>query len=125
GTYEMKFTFTKMQALGNDFVVIDSIRQTFTPTSELVRALADRRRGVGCDQVLVLEKAEDAADFIYRIFNADGTEVGQCGNGARCAAEFLYAQGLTTKRRLVLATRDGRHLLVELNQNENPRVNLG
>jgi len=100
--------FTKMQGLGNDFVVVDATRQPFTLTALQIRALADRRFGVGCDQVLVVEPARAAgADFRYRIFNADGGEVEQCGNGARCFVVFVRAKGLTDKRAIVVETAGG------------------
>jgi diaminopimelate epimerase len=84
--------FVKMHGLGNDFVVIDRRSQPFTPTVELVRRLADRRRGIGCDQLLLVDPGDGAADVGWRIFNADGSEAGQCGNGARCVA-WLVAGG--------------------------------
>jgi diaminopimelate epimerase len=100
--------FTKMQGLGNDFVVVDATREAFALTPAEVRRLADRRFGVGCDQVLVVERAgRDDVDFRYRIFNADGGEVQQCGNGARCFVVFVRDKGLTTKRALVVETAGG------------------
>jgi diaminopimelate epimerase len=100
--------FTKMHGLGNDFVVIDAIRQRFTPSPQLVRWLADRHFGIGCDQLLLVEPpARPDADFRYRIFNADGGEVAQCGNGARCFARFVVEKGLTAKRRLRVETASG------------------
>ena len=105
----MKLHFTKMQGLGNDFVVIDGVRQTVTLNAEQIRLLADRRFGVGCDQVLLVEATESAeVDFRYRIFNADGGEVGQCGNGARCLARFVRDQGLTERDELRMETLSGR-----------------
>ncbi|MCX7121464.1 MAG: diaminopimelate epimerase [Gammaproteobacteria bacterium] len=99
--------FTKMHALGNDFVVLDTIRQSVVVTPELIRHIADRHRGVGCDQVLLLTSTENtAADFGYRIFNADGNEVYQCGNGARCMGLFVQAENLSGKKIIHLATRD-------------------
>jgi len=104
----MKLKFTKMQGLGNDFVMIDAVRQPLQVTPELARRLADRRFGVGCDQVLVVEPAEGPdVDFVYRIFNADGGEVEQCGNGARCFARFVVDAGLTTKRAIAVRTKGG------------------
>jgi len=93
----MELNFTKMHGLGNDFVVIDAIRQTVRLRAEDIRFLADRRLGIGCDQLLLVEPPVDRsrALFRYRIFNADGGEVEQCGNGARCFAVFVRAQGLT------------------------------
>src|SRR5664279_3397413 len=99
--------FTKMQGLGNDFVVFDGVRQRVELTPAQVRRLADRRFGVGCDQVLLVERAQGDADFRYRIFNADGGEVEQCGNGARCFVVFVRDQGLTTKRELRVETAGG------------------
>jgi len=81
----MHVKFTKMHGLGNDFVVLDSTRQSMSLSSDQLRLLADRHFGVGCDQILQVERARTAdTDFYYRIFNADGGEVEQCGNGARC-----------------------------------------
>jgi diaminopimelate epimerase len=100
--------FTKMQGLGNDFVVVDATREAFTLTPAQIRRLADRRFGVGCDQVLVVERPhESGADFRYRIFNADGGEVQQCGNGARCFVVFVRDHGLTTRRVLTVETAGG------------------
>jgi diaminopimelate epimerase len=99
--------FTKMQGLGNDFVVLDGIRQHVELSAAQVRLLADRRFGVGCDQVLLVEKPTGDADFRYRIFNADGGEVEQCGNGARCFVVFVRAQGLSSKRELRVETLGG------------------
>jgi diaminopimelate epimerase len=102
-----KLKFTKMQGLGNDFVVLDGIRQRVELSAAQLRLLADRRFGVGCDQVLLVERATGDADFRYRIFNADGGEVEQCGNGARCFVIFVRAQGLTRKRELRVETVGG------------------
>jgi diaminopimelate epimerase len=100
--------FTKMHGLGNDFVMIDAVNQSVALTPEQVRRLADRRFGVGCDQVLIVERATRAGvDFHYRIFNADGGEVEQCGNGARCFARFVRDRGLTTKNELAVETLAG------------------
>ena len=104
----MKLKFTKMQGLGNDFVMVDTVRQRLQMTSELARRLADRRFGIGCDQVLVVEPADSPdVDFVYRIFNADGGEVEQCGNGARCFARFVLDAGLTTRREMSVRTKGG------------------
>jgi diaminopimelate epimerase len=99
--------FAKMQGLGNDFVVLDGIRQRVALSPAQLRLLADRRFGVGCDQVLLVEKATGDADFRYRIFNADGGEVEQCGNGARCFVVFVRNQGLTAKREIRVETAGG------------------
>jgi diaminopimelate epimerase len=104
----MKLRFAKMQGQGNDFVVLDGVRQEVALDGNTVRALADRHFGVGCDQVLVVEKpASGANDFLYRIYNADGDEVEQCGNGARCFARFVLDEGLTTKREIAVETKSG------------------
>lgn len=104
----MSLNFTKMHGLGNDFVVIDAITQNVQLRSEQVRLLADRRFGVGCDQVLVVERPErEGVDFKYRIFNADGSEVEQCGNGARCFARFVREKNLTQKHSIVVETFSG------------------
>ncbi|MDR3299724.1 MAG: diaminopimelate epimerase [Candidatus Accumulibacter sp.] len=104
----MKFRFSKMHGLGNDFVVIDGVRQSIALTSEQIRFLADRHFGIGCDQLLLVEPARHPdIDFRYRVFNADGGEVEQCGNGARCFARFAREQGLTGKREIRVATQCG------------------
>ncbi|MDR9433224.1 MAG: diaminopimelate epimerase [Spiribacter sp.] len=104
----MNFRFVKMQGLGNDFVVIDGVRQSLALSSEQIRWLADRRLGIGCDQVLMAEPSARAdADFRYRIWNADGSEVEHCGNGVRCLAQFLYNEGLIEKTPLTLHTQSG------------------
>ena len=104
----MKIRFTKMQGLGNDFVVLDAVSHSFVPTPAQARFLADRHFGVGCDQILVVEKPTQAGiDFRYRIFNADGGEVEQCGNGARCFVRYVVDHGLTAKREITVETRAG------------------
>ena len=104
----MRIRFTKMQGQGNDFVVLDGVRQRLELPSDLVRRLADRHFGIGCDQILLVEAADAAGvDFRYRIFNADGGEVEQCGNGARCFVRFVHEQGLTDKREIRVETRTG------------------
>jgi diaminopimelate epimerase len=104
----MKIRFTKMQGAGNDFVVINATRQPFSLTPAQIKKLADRHFGVGCDQILVVEKATSpGADFHYRIFNADGGEVEQCGNGARCFVRFVHDEGLTTQRQIRVETLSG------------------
>ena len=104
----MKLAFTKMEGAGNDFVVVDFTRIRFSLEEEKIRLLADRHFGVGCDQVLVVEKPTRAdADFRYRIFNADGGEVEQCGNGARCFVKFVHAKGLTARREIRVETLGG------------------
>ena len=100
--------FTKMQGLGNDFVVFDGVRQRVALTADICRRIADRHFGVGCDQILLVEAASRPdVDFRYRIFNADGGEVEQCGNGARCFVRFVHDQGLTDKTAIRVETASG------------------
>lgn len=100
--------FTKMQGLGNDFVVLDGISQSIALTPAQCRHIADRHFGVGCDQILLVEKStRDDVDFRYRIFNADGGEVEQCGNGARCFVRFVHDKGLTDKTTIRVETASG------------------
>ena len=104
----MKLRFTKMQGQGNDVVVIDGVRRAISLAPAQVRALADRHFGVGFDQLLLVERAADPGnDFRYRIYNADGGEVEQCGNGARCFARFVLDEGLTAKREIRVETAAG------------------
>ncbi len=121
----MLLKFTKMHGAGNDFVVLDGVRQTVELSPEQLRLLANRHFGVGCDQILIVEKAaEKEADFRYRIFNADGGEVEQCGNGARCFMRFLHEQKLTGKREIVVETRGGL-ISPRLEQDGRVTVNMG
>ena len=100
--------FSKMHGLGNDFMVIDGTRQIFRPDAAQIQAWADRHTGIGFDQLLLVERAQTpAADFRYRIFNADGGEVQQCGNGARCFAKFVHDKGLTDKTQIAVETAAG------------------
>lgn len=102
----MKLSFTKMQGLGNDFVVVDGVRRQLRGTPALFRHLGDRRFGVGCDQIVVVEPPSAAgADFDYRIWNSDGSEAGMSGNGARCLARFIHDQGLSRKDVIKVRTR--------------------
>ncbi len=104
----MLIKFTKMHGAGNDFVVLDGVRQHLHLTPEQLRLLADRHFGVGCDQILLVEKSQNpAVDFRYRIFNADGGEVEQCGNGARCFVRYVHEHKLTAKREIVVETKSG------------------
>ena len=114
-----------MQGLGNDFVVLDAISQDFVPDAAQVRFLADRHFGVGCDQLLVVEKpGTTGVDFRYRIFNADGGEVEQCGNGARCFARFVVDKGLTAKREIRVETKCG-VIAPRLEDNGEVTVDMG
>lgn len=111
----MTLAFTKMQGLGNDFVVLDATRAPIALDTAFARRIADRRFGIGCDQILIVEPPRSAtADFAYRILNADGSESGQCGNGARCFVCYVREAGLTDKRRIVVDIRDGRMTLEAL-----------
>jgi diaminopimelate epimerase len=108
----MKLPFTKMQGLGNDFVIFDATRQPLELSAAQIRRIADRHFGIGCDQVLLIEPARLAhTDFHYRIFNADGAEVEQCGNGARCFARFVHERGLSAKPIIPVGTAAGRIVL--------------
>ncbi|NWG87556.1 MAG: diaminopimelate epimerase [Hydrogenophilaceae bacterium] len=100
--------FTKMHGAGNDFVVLDGINQRVALTPEQLRRIADRHFGIGCDQILLVEApSQPGVDFRYRIFNSDGGEVSQCGNGARCFVRFVHDQGLTSKREIRVETASG------------------
>ena len=117
--------FTKMHGLGNDFMVIDGIHQSFEPNPEHIAAWANRHTGVGFDQLLIVESPKDSAcDFRYRIFNADGKEVEQCGNGARCFFRFVREKNLTQKDEILVETARG---IIVLRQAENNGVvvNMG
>jgi diaminopimelate epimerase len=104
----MRLKFTKMQGVGNDFVVIDAVRQRLELEPTLVRRLADRHFGVGCDQILVIEAPRaSGTDFYYRIFNSSGDEVEHCGNGARCFLRYVRDKGLTDKREIRVETMNG------------------
>jgi diaminopimelate epimerase len=104
----VKLAFTKMQGAGNDFVVLDCTEKKFSLSRQQIQKLADRHFGIGCDQVLAVERPTGGnADFRYRIFNADGGEVEQCGNGARCFVKFVHARGLTAKREIRVETLGG------------------
>jgi diaminopimelate epimerase len=121
----MALKFSKMHGLGNDFVVIDAINQHFEPYSAKIKHLADRNLGIGFDQLLVVEKAQsDHADFKYRIFNADGGEVSQCGNGARCFARFVREQNLSDADLITVETNSGL-LQLEMMSASRVRVNMG
>ena len=121
----MQLKFSKMHGLGNDFIVIDAINQAFVPEPERIRAWAQRHTGIGFDQLLVVEKAEsEAAAFKYRIFNADGSEVEQCGNGARCFARFVREQNLTDLDVITVETSSGL-IQLEMLDDSRVRVNMG
>lgn len=121
----MPLKFTKMHGAGNDFVMIDAISQRVALKPQDIRRIADRRRGIGCDQVLLVEApGRPDADFRYRIFNADGSEAGQCGNGARCFARFVHHRHLTRHRRIVVETTSGLMTLL-LREGQDVEVDMG
>jgi len=121
----MNLQFTKMHGLGNDFVVIDAIHQQVALTPDQIRHIADRHTGIGCDQVLIVESTtRQDADFRYRIFNADGGEVEQCGNGARCFARFVRRRGLSDKDVIPVETMKGL-LVLSIHADEQVTVNMG
>lgn len=121
----MKLNFTKMQGAGNDFVVIDSVTNPVELTTEQIQRIANRYFGVGCDQILMVESTDTPnVDFRYRIFNADGGEVEQCGNGARCFVRFVSEKGLTSKREIKVETASGIITLM-LQDDGQVTVNMG
>ena len=120
----MRFKFTKMQGLGNDFVVIDAVNQSVCLSPAQRRLLADRHFGVGCDQILLVEGAVGDADFRYRIYNADGGEVEQCGNGARCFVRYVHDRGMTQKNEIRVETSGGL-IIPRLEANGEVSVNMG
>ena len=120
----MLINFSKMHGLGNDFVVIDAFNQSIDLGTEQIQHLADRQHGIGCDQLLLVEPARGDADFRYVIYNADGGEVSQCGNGARCFALFVRKQGLTGKRTIRVETGSG-ELVLDVNAEDQVTVDMG
>ena len=121
----MKLRFSKMHGLGNDFVVFDGVTQRVELSPEQIRRIADRHFGVGCDQLLLVERPlDEGADFRYRIFNADGGEVEQCGNGARCFVRFVHDHGLTKKSEISVDTLSGR-ITPRLEAGGEVTVNMG
>ncbi|WP_318484335.1 diaminopimelate epimerase [Photobacterium leiognathi] len=121
----MQINFSKMHGLGNDFVVVDCVTQNVFFSPDAIRRLADRHRGIGFDQLLVVEPPYDPeTDFHYRIFNADGSEVEQCGNGARCFARFVSMKGLTNKYHISVSTKAGK-MILKLENDNQVTVNMG
>jgi len=120
----MKYKFTKMHGLGNDFVLIDCVNQSVNLSPEKLRNLANRRLGIGCDQILLIEKTESDTDFRYRIFNSDGGEVEQCGNGVRCLVSYVYNKGMTQKKEISVETLGG-IIFPKLKINGEVTVNMG
>ena len=117
-------SFTKMHSLGNDFVLLDGVRRPFHLGRDHIQHLADRHRGIGCDQLIVAEPGRNGADFSIRIFNTDGSEAEQCGNGARCFAKFLHDEGLTDQTRLVVDT-GSRLIQLEIEDDWQVVVDMG
>ena len=104
----VKIPFTKMHGIGNDFIIINQIDVDYHLSKKIIHQLANRRTGIGFDQMLIIEKSSlEHADFKYRIFNADGSEVAQCGNGARCFFRFIHYHGLSAKKNIVVETKAG------------------
>jgi diaminopimelate epimerase len=121
----MQLEFTKMHSLGNDFMVIDGVRQNFNPDPVLIRQWANRRTGIGFDQLLIVAaRRNKSADYLYRIFNADGGEVAQCGNGARCLAKFLHAARLSRENKMRVETSAG-IMELQLDDDGQVTVNMG
>ncbi len=121
----MRYHFTKMHGLGNDFVVLDSFQQPLDLTREQFQFLGDRHFGIGCDQILLVEPpTHPETDFTYRIFNADGDEVEQCGNGARCFARYVHDRGLSDKTEITVATNAG-VIKLRLEEDGLVQVNMG
>ncbi|HEV7803350.1 MAG TPA: diaminopimelate epimerase, partial [Burkholderiales bacterium] len=121
----MKLRFSKMHGLGNDFVVLDATSSPIALTPEQLRFIADRHFGVGCDQILQVERARQPdTDFYYRIFNADGGEVEQCGNGARCFVRYVHDRKLTDKRKIRVGTLGG-VIVPKLEANDQVTVDMG
>ena len=121
----MNWNFTKMHGAGNDFVVLDGVRQAIEMTPERARALGDRHFGIGADQILLVERAtRPDADFRYRIFNSDGSEVEHCGNGARCFVRFVHEQGLSDRNPLRAEIATG-ILVLDEGDDEQVTVEMG
>lgn len=120
----MTIKFTKMHGLGNDFMVIDGVNQSIDLSTEQIKQWANRHTGIGFDQLLLVETAcQDDCDFSYRIFNADGGEVGQCGNGARCLARFIHKEQLSSKKLIQVATHTN-HMQLRVNDDNSASVYL-
>jgi diaminopimelate epimerase len=121
----MKFKFSKMHGLGNDFLVIDGVRQSIKLSSQQISNLSNRHTGVGFDQCLVVEPSKmEGVDFFYRIYNANGEEVGQCGNGARCLARFVHHHGLTDKKTISVMTKTTK-MQLSIQDDDTVTVNMG
>ncbi|AEO08350.1 diaminopimelate epimerase [Buchnera aphidicola str. Ua (Uroleucon ambrosiae)] len=119
-----KIKFSKMHGLGNDFMVINCIKENFILSSVFIKKLSNRHTGIGFDQLLIIEKSYNPLfDFHYRIFNSNGNEVEQCGNGARCVGRFLLLKNLTNKKKILVSTKTGR-LIIEFLSDNLIQVNM-
>jgi len=124
-TDNLTLHFSKMHGLGNDFVVFDATKERLSLSTEQLKFIADRHFGIGCDQILMVEAAQtDDTEFYYRIFNSDGSEVEQCGNGARCFALFVQEKGLSKNKELSVGTAAG-NITLYLEDDNQVRVNMG
>ena len=122
---DKNLAFSKMHGLGNDFVVFDATTNGLSLTAEQARFIADRHFGIGCDQILIVEKPQSTdTEFYYRIYNADGSEVEQCGNGARCFARFVREKGLSNSSELYVGTANG-NIILYVEDDNQVRVNMG
>ncbi len=122
----MRIKFTKMQGLGNDFVVFDFTKEVVSLTPVQAAQISDRHFGVGCDQILIVEQSDrEGIDFKYRILNADGSEVGQCGNGARCFVRYVHEKGLSSKNPITVETMTGEMILYAQEDSDLVTVNMG
>lgn len=120
-----KIYFSKMHGLGNDFIILDRINQKFLLSCEIIKKMSNRYTGIGFDQLLIVEESQNInCDFYYRIFNANGSEVAQCGNGARCFAYFLHLKKIFKKKKIILQTQTGNIIIEFINKN-NIIVNMG
>lgn len=121
----MQLRFTKMHGLGNDFVVIDLLSQNIELSQQQILHVTDRQRGIGCDQLLLVEAPRSVdTDFHYRIYNSDGNEVEQCGNGARCFGKFVFDKRLTGKKNLRVSTKCG-EIIIQIQDAKTVSVNMG
>jgi len=120
----MRYQFTKMQSLGNDFVMLNGVSHKIEMSAAVAKKIADRHFGIGCDQILIAEPAATHSGFRLRIFNSDGSEAGQCGNGARCFARYLRDQGLTVESIISVKTAT-RSMILKINDDETVSVEMG
>mgnify|MGYP005732932983 FL=1 len=118
----MKIQFTKMHGIGNDFVIINQLKHQYNFNSTTIKSLSHRQFGIGFDQLLIVEKSSNSkAEFKYRIFNSDGNEVEQCGNGARCFYRYIKVKNLTKNSKVTVETKSG---LITLSENLNNTISV-